>query len=137
MIGYLIDTNVISEIRKKDRANAGVVAWFDSVESEALFLSVLVVGELRHGIELIRRRDAVSAQHLDTWLSRLKQTFSDRMLPLSKEIAELWGTLGMAHPISPIDGLLAATAIHWDLTLVTRNVSHVVHTPAKLLNPFA
>jgi len=134
--GYLLDTNVISEIRKKDRANSNVLSWFDAVDSESLYLSVLVVGELTRGVALVRRRDPESAQHLDVWLRRIKQEFSDRILPIDLEIAELWGHLGLEQPIPPVDGLLAATAIKNDLTLVTRNVQHLESTSAKLVNPF-
>jgi hypothetical protein len=134
--GFLIDTNVISELRKKNRANRGVISWFDSVDADLLYLSVLVVGELRRGIELIRRRDVVAAQNLEVWFLRLKNEFSDRVLEITGEIAELWGQMGLQSPLPPIDGLLAATALHHGLVLVTRNVSDVESSTVQILNPF-
>ena len=136
MKGFLIDTNVISELRKKNRANRGVISWFDSVDADLLYLSVLVVGELRRGIELIRRRDVVAAQNLEVWFLRLKSEFSDRVLEITGEIAELWGLLGLQRPLPPIDGMLAATALHHGLVLVTRNVSDVESSTVQILNPF-
>jgi toxin FitB len=134
--GYLVDTNVVSELRKRQRANRGVRRWFDSCEADDLFLSVLVVGELRHGIELLRRKDAVSARTLDRWLRNLERGYGDRILPVTLSICDRWGRLGLERVVPPIDGLLAATAIEHRLTLVTRNVAHVVRTGAEAVNPF-
>ena len=136
MTAFLIDTNVVSELRKGNRANPGVRDWFASVQSHQLYLSVLVVGELRRGIELIRRRDSISAQHLEAWLMRVRHEFSDRILPVTEEVAELWGELSLDKPLPPIDGLLAATAIYYDLILITRNETDVDRVPVRLLNPF-
>jgi predicted nucleic acid-binding protein len=134
--GFLLDTNVVSELRKGERADAGVLGWFESVGSDDLYLSVLVVGEIRRGIELIRRRDPSSAQSLEAWLSRLRRQFKERVLPVDDEVAQLWGTLGLERPLPPIDGLLAATALCHDLTLVTRNETDVSRAPIRVLNPF-
>jgi predicted nucleic acid-binding protein len=134
---FLIDTNVISELRKGVKADAGVVRWFESVQSEQLYLSVLVVGELRRGIELIRRRDPLSAQHLEAWLMRVRREFMDHILPVTEEVTELWGGLSLDKPLPPIDGLLAATAMYYDLTFVTRNQADVNRTPVRILNPFS
>lgn len=136
MSGYLVDTNVVSELRKRKRADPGVLRWFDSCEEDELFLSVLVVGELRRGIELLRRKDKVAARALDRWLRRLERDYGDRVLPVTLAICDRWGRLGLERPIPPIDGLLAATAIEHRLTLVTRNVAHINKTAADALNPF-
>ncbi len=136
MRGFLIDTNVISELRKGERANSGVREWFASAPSRELYLSVLVVGELRRGVELVRRRDPVSAQHLDAWLRRVLDEFSDHILPVSEAVAELWGGLSLEGPLPPIDGLLAATAMYHDLALVTRNEQDVARAKVRLINPF-
>jgi len=135
-MSYLIDTNVLSELRKRDRCNAGVLAWFETVDDADLFLSVLIVGEIRRGIELVRRRDAVGARALDRWLSGLELRYHDRILPITLEIARLWGSVSLAQPLAPIDGLLAATALHHRLTLVTRNVRDVARAGVEVLNPF-
>lgn len=134
---YLLDTNVISEGRKGTGANPGVQAWFAAIESADLHLSVLVVSELRHGIELRRRKDPHAGAHLDRWLNQVVRDFSNRILPVDQEDSDRWGRLGVPDPIPAIDGLLAATALVHDLTLVSRNVSHLEGTGASLLNPFS
>lgn len=137
MTGYLLDTSVLSEIRKRDRCHPGVRRWYATLEDDAIFLSVLVVGEIRHGIELIRRRDAVAGRSLDRWLKGLERRFEERVLPVTVEICERWGRMGLDQPIPPIDGLLAATALHHGLTLATRNTAHAGPSGADILNPFA
>ena len=137
MTGYLLDTNVLSELRKRERCHARVRRWFAAVEDDAVFLSVLVVGEVRRGIELIRRRHAVTARALDRWLRGLERRFEERILPVTAEICDRWGRIGLEQPLPPIDGLLAATAVHHDLILVTRNVTHAKRSGADVLDPFA
>lgn len=134
-MSYLVDTNVLSEGRKP-RPNRHVRAWFDSVSESSLFLSVLVVGEIRRGVEGIRRRDPRQAQAFEAWLEELRRSFTDRLLPVSVEVAEEWGRLNVPNPIPAIDGLLAATARVNGLTLVTRNVADLRATGVRLLNPF-
>ena len=136
MTRFLIDTNVISELRKGGRANLGVLDWFESADPQGLYLSALVVGEISRGIERIRRRDDGSAAHLDAWIKTMRRDFADRILPVDEQTALIWGALGMDQPIPPIDGLLAATALRHDMVLVTRNVDDVRRTPAQVLNPF-
>jgi toxin FitB len=133
---FLLDTNIISELRKGSRADDRVRAWFAHLDDADLFLSVLVAGELRQGVERVRLRDPAQAEHLDRWLRRLIDDYAERLLPVDGRVAELWGRLNVPDPISTVDGLLAATAIVHDLTLVTRNVKHVQRTGARLLNPF-
>ena len=136
MTGYLLDTNIVSELRKGDRCNPGVRNWVADVDDDGLFVSVLVLGEIRRGIELIRRRDEIAARSLDRWLRGLERRFEERILPITAEIADRWGRLALEQPLPPIDGLLAATALHHGLTLVTRNVGHVKRSGSKVLNPF-
>jgi len=134
--GYLLDTNVASEMRKGRRINASVLAWFESVDSDNMFLSVLVVGEIRKGIEQARSKDPVKAHALEEWLNGLEQRYGNRVLPITPAVADQWGRLSAVRPLSIVDGLLAATAMVHDLTLVTRNVTDVAHTGVNLLNPF-
>lgn len=133
---FLLDTNVVSELRKGARANEGVRSWFKSVDDADLFLSVLVVGELRQGVERVRLRDAAQAAHLDRWLRKLTDEFAERLLPVDDRVAELWGRLNVPDPLSAVDGLLAATSIVHGLALVTRNLRDVRRTGARLFNPF-
>jgi hypothetical protein len=132
---YLLDTNIISELRKRERCNANVARWYSAVGEDDAFLSVLVLGEIRRGIEQIRR-DAAQARALDRWLGELKDVFSDRVLSVDQSIAEEWGRMTALHPASAVDGLLAATARVHGMTLVTRNVAHVSNLGAQILNPF-
>lgn len=133
---YLVDTNVISEIRKGNRCNPGVAAWYATVVDEDLCLSVLVLGEIRKGVELRRTRDPQQAQVLEAWLDTVTEAFDERALPIEPAIADEWGRLNAMRPIPVIDGLLAATAKVHGLTLVTRNEADVAGLGAAVLNPF-
>jgi len=135
--GYLLDTNVLSELRKRDRASANVRSWFENVPENDLFLSVLVLGEIRKGIEQARSADATKSHALERWLNGLVREHAERLLPVTPAIADQWGRLSAIRPLSMVDGLLAATALVHDLTLVTRNEADVAHTGVELLNPFA
>lgn len=132
---WLVDTNVLSELRKGERADPGIRSWFATVADDDLFTSVLVVGELRRGVELLRRRDAIAAAALEQWLGRLAGSFSSRILPVDGAVADRWGRLGVPDPVPTVDGLLAATALVHDLVLVTRNVRDIVRTGARVLDP--
>jgi predicted nucleic acid-binding protein len=135
-LSYLVDTKVISELRKGERADPAVRAWFASVEDEEIFLSVLTVGEIRQGVERIRRRDLVAATALDRWLDRVVDMHRDRLVPVDRLVAEEWGRMNVPDPLPVIDGLLAATAKVTGLTLATRNVADVERTGVDLVNPF-
>ena len=135
-MSYLLDTNVLSEARKP-AGDANVRAWLASVRGTELYLSVLVVGEIRQGIERLRRRDPPQAAVFEAWLATLRRDYADRILPVTADIAEEWGRLNVPDPLPAIDGLLAATARVHGLTLVTRNTADVARTGVALLNPFA
>ena len=135
-MSFLVDTNVISELRKGPRANLAVRRWFESLEADEVFLSVIVIGEIRRGIESIRRRDRTSAARLDRWLRQVVEGYRDRILSVDARIAEEWGRLNVPNPIPVVDGLMAATARVHNLTLATRNVKDVERTGVSLLNPF-
>ncbi|HET8565821.1 MAG TPA: type II toxin-antitoxin system VapC family toxin [Solirubrobacterales bacterium] len=136
-MSYLLDTNVISELRKGERADANVTAWFADVAEEEIFLSVLTIGEIRRGIESVRRRDPDSAAALDRWLNLVSEAHGDRVVPIDRTIAEEWGRMNAPDPLPVVDGLLAATARVLSLTLVTRNVGDIASTEVELLDPFA
>lgn len=137
MTGFLVDTNVLSELRKGTRADANVQRWFEGVDENAIFLSVLVTGEIRRGIEAIRKRDSRAASALERWLDDLMRAHADRVLPVDAATADEWGRLDAQGSLPVVDGLLAATARVRDLTLVTRNVRDVARTGVDLLDPFA
>ena len=120
-MAYLVDTNILSELRKKDRCDANVTAWLTSITPDELFVSVLSLGEIRRGIELLRKRDAASSRALDKWLAGLEAHYADRIVPISAAIADRWGRLCLDQPLPVSDGLLAATGIEHKLTIVTRN----------------
>lgn len=134
-MSFLLDTNVLSEIRKPN-ADANVREWFRSVDDGDLFLSVLVVGEIRQGIERLRRRDRRQAEVYDSWLATLQLQYGERIIPITSEIAEEWGRLNVPDPVGVIDGLMAATAKVRGLTLVTRNTTDVARTGLALVDPF-
>lgn len=134
---FLMDTNVVSELRKRKRGNIGVRQWFAKTPGNHIYLSVLTIGEIRQGIERIRRKDSIAAESLEKWLITVEIQMAGRIIPISQAIAERWGRLNVPNPLPTIDGLLAATALEWDLTLVTRNVRDVERSGVRWLNPFA
>ena len=134
-MSYLLDTNVVSEFRKR-APDTGASDWVGSVRSSELFLSVLVVGEIRQGIERLATRDPAQAAAIESWSQRLVAGYGDRIVPVTVEVAEMWGRLNATSPLPLVDGLLAATALVHDWTLVTRNVADVERTGVRLLNPF-
>ena len=135
-MNYLIDTNVISEVRKGDRCDANVAVWYASIADEDLFLSTLVLGEIRKGVELPRARDAGKAAALERWLRDVESAFDGRILGVDNAVSDLWGRMSAIRTVPVIDGLLAATALANGLTLVTRNDKDVAGLGAKILNPF-
>jgi predicted nucleic acid-binding protein len=135
-VSYLLDTNVISELRKGRRAHPRVQAWRESVTNEETFLSVLVFGEIRRGIENLRPRDPQTAGALERWLLSLEAAYADRILPVTLEICRIWGGLSVQQPLPISDALLAATALHHNLTVVTRNITDFERTGVACVNPF-
>ena len=134
---YLIDTNVISELRNPRRSDPGVVEWYAGVDDSQLFISALTLGEIRRGIELLRgRSDLPQAVILENWLQVVVQRYSERILPIDAGVADVWGVMNAIRPVSAIDGLLAATAKAHGLILVTRNIADVEGLEVELLNPF-
>ena len=136
---YLLDTNVVSEMRKRERANPGLLVFQRQLSTEAgdVYLSVITVGELRRGIELIRYRgDLDQARVLEQWLENLLVEFEEKILDFGREEAQLWGRLRVPHDENALDKQIAATALIYDLTLVTRNTGDFEATGVKLLNPF-
>lgn len=135
-MNYLIDTNIISEVRKGRRCNPNVARWYEKIEDASLYLSVLVIGEIRSGIEKVRPKDAAKANALDQWLKAVDKAFGERILPIDRAVANEWGRLNANRPLPVIDGLLAATAKTHRMTLVTRNTADIADLDVSTLNPF-
>jgi toxin FitB len=134
---YLIDTNVISEARKGPKANRGVTAFFKQAVDQREALSVVCVGELRRGVELIRYRgDVRQAKVLETWLTGLLEQYRKNVLEFDTHAAQVWGRLRVPHPEHEIDKQIAAIALVNSLTVVTRNTVDFAGTGVNLLNPF-
>ena len=134
-MAFLLDTNVISEARRP-AADPNVRAWLASVPDADLYVSALVIGEVRQGIERLRRRDPARVEVFEAWLSVLLHDYGDRIVPVTAEVAEEWGRLNVPDPLPVIDGLMAATAKVRGWTLVTRDVGDLARTGVRLLNPF-
>ena len=136
-IGYLLDTNVLSETRKK-KADAGLISFLQSAEASSLFISVLTIGELRKGIiaKKLRDPDPNAGNRLAAWVEGLEVSFADRILGIDAATARLWGDWSSNRPRPVVDTLLAATAVQHELTFVTRNLRDVRGIPVKLLNPW-
>jgi predicted nucleic acid-binding protein len=135
-LSLLLDTNVLSELRKGARADPRVRAWIETVDDGDIHLSTLVLGELRRGIELVRKKDPRQAVALERWLTRIVADHSERILPVDHRVAEEWGRLMARRSGSVVDTLVAATALVHGLTLATRNVKDVSWTGVAYVNPF-
>jgi predicted nucleic acid-binding protein len=136
---YLIDTNIVSETRKKKRANPGVAGFFDHVvaSGEPVYLSVVSVGELRRGVELIRHRgETDQARLLEAWLTTILDRYRENILAFEADAAQVWGRLRVPNAGHELDKQIAAIALVNDLTVVTRNTADFEGTGVKLMNPF-
>lgn len=134
---YLLDTNVVSELRKGPRANAGVVSFFAALQPEDIYLAVQTIGELRRGVENIRGRgDADQASRLEAWLDLVVTDHVTHILGFDLDCAQVWGRLLSPNPQHPIDKQIAAIGLIYNLTVVTRNTADFARTGVRLLNPF-
>lgn len=135
-MSFLLDTNIISEIRKGSRCDPNVSAWYASIDDSDLYLSTLVLGEIRRGIERVRSRDPTKANALERWLGEVSVAFDGRVLLVDNAVSDEWGRMSALRSIPVIDGLLAATAKVNRMALITRNDAEISGLGAKLLNPF-
>lgn len=136
---YLLDTNVISEFRKKSKMNRGVRAFLSKItnENQEVYLSVITIGELRRGVEMIRHRgDYEQANLLDNWLGEVTTKYCNQLLSFTEHEAQIWGYLRVPHHQNSHDKQIAATALVHDLCVVTRNTSHFEVTGVRVMNPF-
>lgn len=132
----LIDTNIISEVRKSDKCDPNVAAWYASISDDDIYLSVLVLGEIRKGIERARPSNPGKARALEKWLSAVRKSFAERIIPIDQAVADEWGRISAKRPVPSVDALLAATAKVHRMTLATRNIQDVAGLGADVLNPF-
>ena len=135
-MNYLIDTNIISEVRKGRRCDPNVARWYEKIDDASLYLSVLVIGEIRSGVEKVRAKDTKKANALEQWLIAVDKALGERILPVDRAVANVWGRLSANRPLPVIDGLLAATAKIHRMTLVTRNIDDIADLDVSILNPF-
>jgi predicted nucleic acid-binding protein len=133
---FLLDTVIVSELRKKT-PDASVVRWVSEQPAEQLHLSVVTLGEFERGIEKRRQGDAEFADTLAAWLESLIQLYADRLLPVTPIVARRWGRLSAQLGHESADLLIAATALTYGLTVVTRNIGHFKPTGVRVLNPFS
>lgn len=137
---YLVDTNVISEVRKRSKANAGVKKFFKQTadKGDPLFISAITLGELQRGVDLIRHRgDDKQAMALEAWLSLVDEEYRDNILDFTAIEARVWGRLRVPHHKNAIDKQIAATALTHELTVATRNTSHFDGLGVNVMNPFS
>jgi predicted nucleic acid-binding protein len=133
---YLIDTNVVSELRRDAKADTGVIRFFKEAHG-SLYVPVQVVGELRYGVESLRRKgDLLQAGRLDAWLKTTLKIFTGKILNFDLECAQIWGTMSAATHQSAVDKQIAAVALSYGLTIATRNTNDFSGTGAQVLNPF-
>lgn len=134
---YLLDTNVVSELRKGRRANVGVQEFFAALAPDEIYLTVQTVGEIRRGLENVRNRgDRAQAQRLEDWLDALVANYANRILGFDIDCAQVWGKLMSPNPQHPVDKQIAAIGLIYNLTIVTRNTEDFRDTGTRLVNPF-
>ncbi|HEX5000114.1 MAG TPA: type II toxin-antitoxin system VapC family toxin [Terriglobia bacterium] len=135
-MAWLLDTNVLSELRKGRRADARVLAWAATTLKDRHFISVLALGEIRKGIELLRTKSPSQCPAFERWLAQLQADYAEEILPVSEEIAERWGRLMAIRTLPAVDGIIAATAAVHGLTIATRNVADFKLPGIRVVDPF-
>ena len=137
MAAFLLDTNVLSEIRKgSGRAHPQVWEWWLGMQDQELFLSVMTLGEIRKGIDRLGSTDVPQSLVLERWLEEVKHAFRERLIEVTVGIAERWGKLQAIRTLPEVDALLAASVLEYDLTLVTRNEADFAGLGIRVINPF-
>ncbi len=133
---YLLDTNVISEVRKGRKAHPAVRKWWSETKIENIYTSVMVLGEIRQGVERLRIKDPQRAQEIENWLRSITASMGTRLLVVNQKTADTWGRMGVNRSLPLVDSVLAATAVAHGLILVTRNTKDIQGIGVNYLNPF-
>jgi len=134
---FLVDTNVVSELKRGRNAAPAVAAWFGAVPAEQIFTSVVVLGELRRGIELLARRDKPQAEKLERWYASMRQQLGTRVLPVDEPVMMMWSRISVPDPLPSYDGLIAATALVHDMTVATRNTADFRRVGVTAVDPWS
>jgi len=133
---FLLDTNILSELRKGARCNPNVAKWAEKESAQAHYISVLSLGEIRKGIELLRKKSPADCIPLENWLQKLHSDYANCTIAITPEISERWGELSSRRSLPVIDSLIAATALEFGLALVTRNTKDFDDLGISIVNPF-
>jgi toxin FitB len=135
-MNVLVDTNVISELKRGRGAAPHVVAWFAAMSPEGIFTSVIVLGEIRRGIELVTRRDKLQAEALEQWYALVRERLGNRVLAVDEPVMAVWARISVPDMLPAYDGLIAATALVHGLTIATRNTEDFRRAGAQVVNPW-
>jgi predicted nucleic acid-binding protein len=135
-VNFLLDTNVISELNRGLNAAPKVAAWLATIAPERVYTSVIVLGEIRRGIELIARRDKSRAALLESWYASTRQHLGVRVLPIDESVMSIWAKISVPDMLPAYDGLIAATALVHGLTVATRNTTDYRHAGVPVINPW-
>jgi predicted nucleic acid-binding protein len=133
---YLLDTNVLSEVRKGSNTHPAVRKWWSETDFLEIHVSVMVLGEIRQGVERLSGKNPQQAQEIERWLQSITITLGARLLVVNHKIADVWGRMGVNRTLPLVDSILAATAVAHELTLVTRNTKDIQDSGVSYLNPF-
>ncbi len=135
-MNVLVDTNVVSELKRGRHADPRVVAWFSKMPIECVFTSVIVLGEIRRGIELVARRDKSQAEMLERWYASIRERLANRILAVDEPVMMIWSKISVPHLLPAYDGLIAATALAHSMTVVTRNALDYQRAGVDVLDPW-
>jgi toxin FitB len=135
-MNVLVDTNVISELKRGAKAAPRVVAWFAATAPQNVFTSVIVLGEIRRGIELVARRDKQQADALERWYALVRERLGNRVLAVDESVMALWARISVPNMLPAFDGLIAATALVHGLTIATRNMQDYRRAGVEVINPW-
>jgi toxin FitB len=136
-MNMLVDTNVVWELKPGRHAHPRVVAWFSNIPGERVFTSVIVLGEVRRGIELVARRDKRQAELLERWYASIREHLSNRVLAVDEPVMMIWSKISVPHMLRAYDGLIAATALAHGMTVVTRNALDYQRAAVDVIDPWS